>query len=948
MEVIKNFTKRSMVRNQKRTIVTIIGVMLSAALMCAVAGMAATFRDGMINYYKSEYGTFYGKMSYIPVDELNLVIDNAHVVRAGMSMPVGTVSVEEAGAHYNRHFNEPYIEVRAFDDVALEDVSLDIVSGRLPENDTEIIINKRIMPVNWNVGDKITLDLGHRVLFGVDVDSEGYYYSPEYLKVDLGVSDNDDSESNSELSEQDKKADESTVTDGEIFAEQIKDKVSYDYTIVGVFEDPNELVQGYMTGGCVCITKMTDTDMYSAYRDTDVFTANVYFTLDSAKKYGEYTDALKEQLNKENKAAGNDREYMVSGEDFDGDYNGDTKRYVSDNMAALRPPIVTEKNDLIKFYGGIGDTAAAAVEAIAAVIIAIIVMTSIFVISNSFRISVAEKKIQFGMLSSIGATKRQIRKIVLREGFYIWAAGTTLGILLGVVVVAILTAVVQNLVGYILDVNFRFVFPWWVSVIVIVMSAVTIYFACIIPARAASKISPIEAIRGNNEVKLKGKKLKTSKITKKLFGIGGVVAAKNLKRSRRSYRTTVVSLVIGVATFIALSSFLDYGKKLTLMMYEDVQCDIVVNDMGSDDTSESVEAYNKICGLDGVKDYCMSWVASFEIPQDYIDKKVIDSYLEDAPDNETWYGSFLIYDRDSYARYLDKINVKTDDPSKTAILVDDYLLMQEDNSYDKCRYLNVHKGDTVPIKVYGEKDAKASRGLIDTGSVDTDDLLLDTNITITAISETRPVGLEGQNKYPEAFIIVSEDYFEQDILKYDVRLYINAEEPDKLYSSINDVLESDGLRSDFSVENNAEDREQMNSIILMVSIFLYGFIIVTTLIAVTNIFNTIYTNMNLRAKEFAMLKSVGMTGREFNRMVRLESIMYGAKSLFIGVPFGIVLSYAIYIALSKEIRLGYYVPMTSLVVAVVFVMLIVWMTMHISLSKIKSQNIIETIRKQTY
>ena len=190
--------------------------------------------------------------------------------------------------------------------------------------------------------------------------------------------------------------------------------------------------------------------------------------------------------------------------------------------------------------------------------------------------------------------------------------------------------------------------------------------------------------------------------------------------------------------------------------------------------------------------------------------------------------------------------------------------------------------------------------------------------------------------------------FDRDVLLTINGMYINTDKPDELCDAINEMLENDGVRGDFFIQNIAEDREQMRRIMLMISIFLYGFIIVTTLIGVTNIFNTIYTNMNLRAREFAMLKSVGMTGREFNRMVRLESIMYGSKSLAIGLPLGVILSYVIYKTISKEIELGYNIPVAALLISVIFVMIIVWMTMHFSLSRIKRQNIIETIRKQTY
>lgn len=943
MDVIKNFTKRSMGRNRKRTIVTIIGVMLSAALMCAVAGMAATFRDGMINYYKTYYGSFYGRMANVPMDKLSIVTDNAHIVRAGVSMPVGTALIDEAGAYRDKYLDEPYIELRAFDDVAFEDVSLKVVSGRLPANDTELLVNEKLMPKDWKVGDRITLNLGHRVLFGEDVACNGVYLSREELEDELGISADGEND-----------GDESGVLEDagnneiyrDTFGEQIVDKKPCEYTIVGIMKDPNDMVQVYGTGGCVCLTRMEDTGIFSAYRDTDAFTANVYFTYDNARNYGDYTDEITKKISSGNADNHHDNMGYVDG---DTDYNGDTAGYVADNMERLRPGVSTVKNDLVNFLGGLGDVAATVVDVLAGIIIAIIVVTSVFVISNSFRISVAEKKIQFGMLASVGATKRQIKKIVLKEGMYIWAAGTALGILLGVFVVAVLTAIVQRLVGDVLNVNFRFVFPWWVSVIVILMSAVTIYFACIIPAKAAAKISPIEAIRGNQEIKLKGRKLKTSGITRKMFGIGGVIAAKNLKRSRKSYRTTVVSLVIGVATFIAVSSFIGFGMDISEYMYEDSKCDIVVDDVGGtpEEMAKHYEEYKKIAALKDVNEYTILKIANATIPKDYISEKVVSDYSEGG-NNDEWYGSFVVYDRKYFAKFLDEINVKADDISKVAILEDDYLTMRSDNSYERNRYLNVNKGDTVPIKVYGERDSEVSGGSMDKGGIDKDASLFDIDVKITDISDESPVGLVGNTWSPNAYIIVCEDFFDRDVLLTINGMYINTDRPDELCDAINEMLENDGVRGDFFIQNIAEDREQMRRIMLMISIFLYGFIIVTTLIGVTNIFNTIYTNMNLRAREFAMLKSVGMTGREFNRMVRLESIMYGSKSLAIGLPLGVILSYVIYKTISKEIELGYNIPVAALLISVIFVMIIVWMTMHFSLSRIKRQNIIETIRKQTY
>ena len=132
--------------------------------------------------------------------------------------------------------------------------------------------------------------------------------------------------------------------------------------------------------------------------------------------------------------------------------------------------------------------------------------------------------------------------------------------------------------------------------------------------------------------------------------------------------------------------------------------------------------------------------------------------------------------------------------------------------------------------------------------------------------------------------------------------------------------------------------------VLVISIFLYGFIAVITLIGITNIFNTITTTMKLRSKEFAMLKSVGMTKKEFNRMIRLESIFYGMKALIIGIPIGIALSYLIYMAFLNSIEVPYAMPIRAIIISIIFVLVLISIIMKFSINKINKQNIIETIR----
>ena len=102
----------------------------------------------------------------------------------------------------------------------------------------------------------------------------------------------------------------------------------------------------------------------------------------------------------------------------------------------------------------------------------------------------------------------------------------------------------------------------------------------------------------------------------------------------------------------------------------------------------------------------------------------------------------------------------------------------------------------------------------------------------------------------------------------------------------------------------------------------------------------------MRSREFAMLRSIGMTDKEFSHMIRLESIFYGMRALIIGIPLGSILSFLMYGRLSKEFQTGYEYPFIPVLISIVAVMAIVGFTMWYSMSKIKKQNIIETIRRR--
>ena len=581
---------------------------------------------------------------------------------------------------------------------------------------------------------------------------------------------------------------------------------------------------------------------------------------------------------------------------------------------------IISNTDLLRYQGVLNDATLQVLYTIGTIVIVIIVISSVFVIRNSFSISVAEKNRQYGMLASVGATSKQIKKNVLFEGLSIGLIAIPLGILLGIVAIMILLQVVNYLLSdmFVAGLNLEYSISIIPIIASIIISLITIYLSCLIPAIRASKISPIESIRGNNDIKLKPRKIKTPKFIKKVFGIGGVIASKNLKRSKKKYRTTVISIVVSIFIFISLSSILTLGTKVTTLYYTDFKFNMFVS--GGDKT-----IYEEIAKLDNVDNYAYFYEKGLDINFEKYSSEFGKQVLGDIENG----GILLaIYNNEYFKQYIKELGISEENYKKAAILIDDVILYNADNTRTVDRIYNIQSGDEITIT-----DSSKEKSFV-----------------ITKATTERPMGLEN-TYYDSGIIVVSQDFLEEvfgekldeSYILGDLLIY--SEEDETLENTINDLIKQNENYSELAVYNYNTAVEQQKRIILVVAIFLYGFITVISLIGVTNIFNTITTNMILRSKEFAMLKSIGMTKKEFNRMIRLESIMYGLKALIIGIPLGILGSYFIYKAFALDTDFGYSLPIVPIIISIVFVFIIVGITMKYSLNKINKQNIIETIRK---
>ena len=855
MNVLNKLTLKSLQMNKKRTIVTIIGIILATSLLTAVITMVVSFRATMIEYEKEDAGNYHYVFEDVPYEDLKYFKNNTNIEDIYCTEDIGYTYLEGNNNDY-----KPYLHLLAFNEKALINSSVKLVEGRMPQNENEIVISehiKDIAEVEYNIGDTLSLDVSKRT------DLSGEY----------------------ELDQS------NAYVEGE---EKLESMYTKEYKVVGIIERPNYDIENPASPGYTIVTYLNDNNATQ--------NLNIYVLL---SEYG-----LKNQEEFVSQITGIDKNILTKLENNEQLDEKELEEYNNIKYSY-------SKNEGLLRYENfeVSDSTMSTVLSLAVVVIVIIIVTSIFCIRNSFAISITEKMRQYGMLASVGATPKQIKKNVLYEAMILALIAIPIGILCGLFADFILLKVIGTLLADALN-NLKFIFSisWLSLVFVILLAIITIYLSAISSARRASKVSPIEAIRGNNDIKINPKKIRSSKIVEKLFGIGGKIADKNLKRNKKKYRTTVISIVVSVSIFIAMSSFIDYAMNASSVYYNNTSYNLYVRD-GVEDS------YKEIAKFSGVEEYSIVRLSNF-----YVDTNTIKGNEDFRTGDESSQIpiSIIALGDEEYRRYVKELGLNYNDAKDKAILIDDYTqyVVDEENKgkYIMKRVYTYEKGDTI------------------LGSFE-DEGVKDTYLEIAAIGTTRPMGLENiTSSY--GYLVISDDFYNRNVKDtYAQELYIKCDDSNKLEGQIRQEYD------DLIVYNLDEQMQQEQSVYLVIQIFLYGFITVISLIGITNIFNTITTNMNLRSREFAMLKSIGMTNKEFNKMIRLESILYGLKSLLIGIPIGIILSYLVYKAVSGGIEMEFILPINSIIISIVVVMLLIIFIMRYSLSKINKQNIIETIRK---
>ena len=859
MNILKNIAYKNLQLNKKRNIVTVIGIILSVALITALSSLVVSFKESIINLEKHINGDFHYSFDGVQSNDLGIFENNRSIENF---YKVGTLGYAKINTE-NEY--KPYAYVITMDKNDFDSVGIELTDGELPKNNNEIIIPRHLRnngKVDLKVGDTITLEVGSRM-------SEGYA---------LGQN-NPYEETNNET---------------------IENTVSVTYKVVGIFERPSTALEPFSSPGYTFITTNA-----SGVKNYTVFAR---YTKDGLKNQYKVTAGIlgvNEKVLKKNIQEFNYKEVNEKEQ-------GKSKFYFDIN----RYLIMLETN-------AYGDSSMKALLVLSTIVTVIIIVTSVYCIKNSFNISITEKTKEYGILKSVGATTSQIKKSVYYEAFLLGCVGIPIGILSGVLASFILIHVVNFFIRSMFVGNEYLIFKIsYLSILIsIILSIITIFMSIKKGAKIASKTSPMVLIRGNNDILVNSKKLKTPKFINKLFGIGGVVSYKNIKRNKKKYRTTIVSIVLSVSVYIALSYFVNTAFDVVKMAKGDYTYNLVYTSYTKDYNLN----YNNVLNFskhDTVKKYSVVRTSiitgNFKASKDF---KKYNAYMsEEKPILNSV--TFISVGKEEYLRYISKLGLNYNSVKDKGILIDNNI------GYDTKKKLEVS---------YNMTDNKKG-DIINFTSMKEDKTF---DMELASVTSIRPFGYE--NNYGSLVMVISDEYMERLDKLESVSLYVESTDPDKLQSDIDKMCKD----TEGCYVNNVDALiKQMKSIYTVIAIFLYGFIIVISLIGITNIFNTITTNMTLRKREFATLKSIGMTSNEFNRMIFLESFFYIFKSLLIGIPIGVLLSYLIFKGFTNQILFSYKVPFKGIIVSIAIVcLLIVWLNNYSS-KKANKGNVIETIRNE--
>ena len=858
MNLYTSLTLRYLKQNKRRTLVTIIGIILATALICGIGNICTSFMDYQMRDQIQSSGSFYATFTDIDKEKAEVITKSSGVSEYGYKKNLGSVIWDKK--------NSTSLDINVFDKNTINSFQITLKKGSYPKNESELIVTQDLLN-KWNkkIGDKITLNLGELIYDDMGMISKLKNSQKTTFKI---VGTLDKAPYNSKLF---------AITGFDINTVNKNEK--FDVSICT--KNPKDIYKTAISIGKNIGLAQKDNPQDESYNYDEQ--ANLYF------KDIEYNEGLLRLLG--------------------------ASSYSNINITLLL---------------------------IVGLVASLVIIATIATIYNSFSIAISERKKQFGILNSIGATKSQIMKLVFLEGFLVSIVGIPIGLLSGTVAIDIVFKVIKTFFKTSMfgELDLRVVFSPIVLIISTLVILLTIFISAIIPAINAAKISPLEAIRNSSNLKVG--KIKSSKLVKKIFKTEGELAYKNLRRNKGKFRITLFSLVISIVIFISFNGFVDMFIEANQINYGSITNDLTLyenNLLTKEEVQKTIDELKKINGL---KDVAIDKGYNLNV---HVDEKNINKDLRESlkqsryvdMDNSNYN---FINSRLYIPGYFSISNIKLSEGKfdrKTAkaengVILVRYSYQESLAKKGKVVLSNYKVGDTLNCTITSyDSDGKEKQKEV--------------KLKILAITDEI---LTGNNQYPEtSFGVVAYD----DLIP---SLGITDDKSSSIYyvatnreKSTRDEVKKVAEENNLSVIDSIDEAQKLEQTMNVMKIFVYGFIVVISLVSVTNIINTISTNINLRKREFAVIKSIGVTPQGFKKMIYMESILYGILSLLYGIPIGICMNVLMNKILEGMITVQTLIPYKAILICVVAIFVITFIASYIPLKKMSKENIIDNIRQES-
>lgn len=901
--IFHQVTYKILMKNKTRTIVTMIGIVLSTALITAIATFVSSLQNSMMEFKISERGNWHVAVQAIPEQPAAGLQKSSQVAFSSALYSMGYADLQK-----NLDSKQPasriLVEVLAGEPSFYETITLELTNGRMPQNAAEIILPAELaakFPENV-LGAELELGLGVRIGAGGKEIKANTWDTTDGTRINLEE-------------------------------EQLRTEKTAVYTVVGVYKSASTF-----TDGTPAYPALTCYD-----GENKGYGANIYVRLKNTN------DA----------------------------YNAFMEEY------AKTYPVIYNSG-LLKMHGSSAYTGYYSfVYAMATIVIVLVMAGSILVIFNSFAISLSERMKQFGLLSSIGATKAQLRRSVFFEAAFVSVIGIPVGILLGIggigATLFLIRSRLRRMAASMVSLGEMNLSVSWTAVLVAVLAAViTVMIASFIPMVRISRMSAIDVIRQKQDVVLKAKKMRTGRIAYRLFGLEGMLAKKNFKRSKKKYRTTVISLFVSIVLFIAAVSFGDYLVQSVEGIYKVGAYEIKYTQYPQEGTPSS----SVLEAMKQAESVTQAGTANVLYTQlDPVNDNFTPAYQaycnanneEETQENgvsarlygieDTVYRAYLKEQGLSQAVYMDAdkpqfvafAKHRSMDPKTGKVTMTDIFnnapvpVRLAFSDAQKYRELSKQYADQLVLEPnHTDADYQAYRRLTEWIS---EQSRFAVDATIGCFTEELPYTIDTSSRYDGIILICPMSALEKlvDLSRIDgwaQRTFFKTSNHEKAFEELKEILKGHNLVFDRALVDEAMEYESTQSTVFVVRVFAGGFIVLMSLIAVANVFNTMSTNMMLRRREFAMLKTIGMTNRGFDRMLYYECILYGSKALLYGIPVALLFTWWIYKSVSDLWSTGYQVPWAAILVAVVSVFAVVLSTMMYCKRKINRMNMLDVIKDE--